>query len=698
MRPTAHVRHIFLSLLATVCCVLSQCGFAASPSDDSWTASAKLRLEQIYDDSTFRAPPLDPAWSDDSTQFRLRSTASSADQPAWLWIQAATGDVVPPPASTPADGEARREAHVSPDRSHRFVRENGDLLIRSADARVGEPVITIPGSDDVEFSEMSWSPNSRYLALVQSDRTNVRKRTMLVPDDPSYPGVRERHFARVGETIETLRVGLVDTTTKTLSWVDLDPVSSDGQQGFYLGQVEWAPNSNELLIEKLSRFRDRRQFLLVNPETNQITPMFDETNDAWAVSSQGKNLGLTWLDGGSKFIVISEKDGWRHAFLYSRDGDELATLTPGAYDIIERGPVDEAAGWFYFYASPDNATQKYLYRVALTATGELERVTPTDQPGTHDYNFSPNLAHAIHTFSTINTPPVVSLVSLPNHDLIKVLQDNQAIQTVLDEWGLPPTEFITIETEPGVLMDALVMKPRHFDPQKKYPVLVYVYGEPHGQTVLDQWAAGQSLFHRVITDLGYVVVSIDNRGTPAPKGAAWRRSVFGSLGPLSTEDQAAAIEKLGEMRPFVDLERVAIWGWSGGGSNTLNALFRKPNVYKVGIAVVPKPQPHLYNAWFQEIYMRTREVNPEGYERSAPLHFADGLAGKLLIVTGSGETNTHIQIIEGLIDRLVELGKPFDYMVYPNRDHGLSEGPGSRVHVRMLIVRYLIENLPRAPR
>jgi dipeptidyl-peptidase-4 len=166
------------------------------------------------------------------------------------------------------------------------------------------------------------------------------------------------------------------------------------------------------------------------------------------------------------------------------------------------------------------------------------------------------------------------------------------------------------------------------------------------------------------------------------------------LGQLSTEEQAAGVRELARTRSYVDLERVAIWGWSGGGSNTLNALFRQPDLYKVGIAVVPKPQPHLYNAWFQEIYMQDRSVNPEGYARSAPLNFAEGLRGNLLIVTGSGETNTHIQIIEGLVDRLIELGKPFDYMVYPNRDHGLREGPGSEVHVRMLIMRYLMEHLP----
>jgi dipeptidyl-peptidase-4 len=201
-----------------------------------------------------------------------------------------------------------------------------------------------------------------------------------------------------------------------------------------------------------------------------------------------------------------------------------------------------------------------------------------------------------------------------------------------------------------------------------------------------------------VADLGYVVVSIDNRGTPAPKGAAWRRAIFGSLGPLSTEEQAAGLKALEKLCPCVDLNRVAIWGWSGGGSNTLNAMFRKPDQYHVGIAVAPRPQPHLYNAGYQEVFMRTPEDNPEGYRKSAPINFAEGLRGKLLIIVGSGETNTHIENTEGLVDRLIELGKRFDYMVYPHRDHGLHEGKGTEVHLRMLIIRYLIEHLQPGPR
>jgi len=377
----------------------------------------------------------------------------------------------------------------------------------------------------------------------------------------------------------------------------------------------------------------------------------------------------------------------------------MTPITPAGSDLIARGQVDDKNGWFYYDASPTNATQRYLYRARLDGTGVPERLTPPDQPGSHRYVFSPDSRWALHTYSTFDKPPATDLVRLPDHRSERMLEDNAALAALVKPLIARPTEFFQLDIGGGVVMDAWMIKPRDFDPAKKYPVFVYVYGEPAGQTVMDDWrGGGHALFHRAVADLGYIVVSMDNRGTPAPKGAAWRRAVFGSLGPLSTEEQAAGLKELARLCPFVDLSRVGIWGWSGGGSNTLNAMFRKPDVYHVGIAVVPKPQPQYYNAWYQEIYMRTPKDNPEGYRTCAPITYAEGLRGDLLIITGSGESNTHIEITEGLVDRLIELGKRFDYFVYPNRDHGLNEGAGTDAHVRMLIARYLIEHLPPGPR
>jgi dipeptidyl-peptidase-4 len=685
-----------------VCCLLI--AFPCSHRCQAQTAGTvdwdqlQQRLKGIYERGEWQAARFEGDWFPDSSGYRVRRRQNGEDRP--MGYEVRTGQ----PVSVP-EIETPRALH-SPDGSRVLEFRGRRLYWR--DLPDGEPQLLIrpPDGREVFYRNPTWSPDGQKVLFIESDETEVRKRSMLVPSDPSYPAIREQRFARVGEKIPKLRVAVYEVATQQTRWLPL----VDTAEGFYLSQVEWAPQSSqdpsankaEVLVERLSRFRDCREFLLFDagndpgnhPLKEPVRTLFRETNEAWVDSSTQKNLRLIWIRGGQQFIVISEKAGWRQAFLYDRNGEELGVLTPGEYDLIERGVVDEAQGWFYFYASPTNATQKYLYRVPLDGSGRLERITPADQAGTHDYQFSPDARWAFHTRSTFDTPPITELVQLPDHQTVRVLEDNAPLQGKSESLQQNPVEFLRLEIEEGLTLDAWLLKPRDFEPTKKYPVFVYVYGEPHAQTVLDGWATVHDQFHRAVADLGYLVISIDNRGTPAPKGAAWRRSVFGSLGPLSTEEQAAALETLAQSRPYVDLSRVGIWGWSGGGSNTLNAMFRKPELYQVGIAVVPKPQPHLYNAWFQEIFMRTVELNPEGYQQSAALNFAEGLRGKLLIITGSGETNTHIQIIEGLVDRLIELGKSFDYMVYPNRDHGLSEGPGTVVHVRMLVIRYLVEHLP----
>ena len=660
--------------------------------ESDWRAAVEPRIRAIYERGGFWGNRFRAEWLRDSSGYVVQENDPRTARRVRVKYDLRTGQrtEVSEPDTVRSESNRMRSA----DGKHILEFRDRNLFVRDLSTGERTQLTNKSTERDVWYREPRWSPDGERIVFIESDETKVRLRSILVPSDPSYPGVRTQRFARVGEKISSLRIGVVDVEGKATQWLSIDAPS----EGFYLGQVDWALNSGEVLVEKLSRFRDTREFLIVDIKTGKAKQIYQETNEAWAVGSQGKNSGLIWVRNGDAFIVITEKDGWRHAWLYSRDGTESSLLTPGDYDMIDRGVVDEQGGWFYFYASPSNGTQKFLYRVPLDGSGELERITPDGQPGTHDYDFSPDAKWAIHTYSTLSTPPVISIVDLPRHSRIRMLEDHSEIRAKLKSAGSRQAEFLKLGIGNGVSMDAWIMKPKDFDESKKYPVFIYVYGEPYAQTVLDRWGAAQSHFHRVVADLGYLVVSIDNRGTPAPKGAAWRRSIFGSLGPLSTEDQAAGLQELARMKPYVDLSRVAIWGWSGGGSNTLNAMFRKPDLYHVGIAVVPKPQPHLYNAWFQEIYMRTREVNPEGYQRSAPINFASGLKGDLLMITGSGETNTHIQIIEGLVDRLIELGKPFDYMVYPNRDHGLREGRGSEVHVRMLIIRYLLEHLPRGPR
>jgi dipeptidyl-peptidase-4 len=215
---------------------------------------------------------------------------------------------------------------------------------------------------------------------------------------------------------------------------------------------------------------------------------------------------------------------------------------------------------------------------------------------------------------------------------------------------------------------------------------------------VDRWGGGRTLFHRALAEAGYIVVSMDNRGTPAPKGAAWRKIVYGTVGDLSSKDQAAAIRALASRHAYLDAGRIGIWGWSGGGSNTLNAMFRFPDVYKVGVSVAPVPDQRLYDTIYQERYMGLPQQNAEGYRIGSPIHFAEGLKGRLLVIHGSGDDNVHYQGTERLVNRLVELGKPFALMVYPNRSHAISEGPGTTAHVYRLVARYFLEHLPAGGR
>ncbi len=693
---SARIARLSLFLLFAILSCRQNVNVAADVStrkaNEASLQAVEPRIRAIYERAEYRARSLQAEWSSDSLSYVMNAPDSEGGGTKWMRYDVVSGKASE--LSEASSSERRREDGLSPDGSRRVYTRQGNLFVSDLKTGKTTALTDVPPDGPISNGRPSWSPDGMQIAFVQVDRSKVRLRAMLIPGDPSYPEVRERRFARVGGEIPTLRIGVIDVFNGALRWM---PIPSTAE-GFYLGQVEWAGNSQELLVEQLNRFRNERDFLLIQSGTGETRTLFHEADRAWVVASIRKNAGLEWVQEGRAFVVISEKDGWRHAYLCSRNGQKETLLTRGNYDIIERVAIDERGGWYYFNASPSNATQKYLYRTRLDGKGSAERVTPQDQPGTHDYAFSPDAKWAFHTYSTFDSPPLTELVAFPSHRVVRTLGDNRELKGKMKALISRPTEFIELDIGDGVVMDAWMLKPSDFDPARKYPVLVYVYGEPHAQTVLDAWGKGHADYHRAIADLGYLVVSIDNRGTPAPKGAAWRRAVFGSLGPLSTEEQAKGLKELGRLRAYVDLSRVAIWGWSGGGSNTLNAMFRRPDVYHVGMAVAPKPQAHLYNAWFQEIYMETRETNPKGYRNASAINFADGLEGDLLIVHGSGETNTHLEIVEGLVDRLIELGKPFDFMSYPNRDHGIRRGKGTSVHLRMHMIRYLLSHLDPGPR
>ena len=546
-----------------------------------------------------------------------------------------------------------------------------------------------------------WSPDGKQIAYWQFDKRGVGIFPLLYnlgapgeivtgfpyPGTARYPSRMDLPYPIAGTTNSAARVGVVSVAGGETKWLG---VPGDPREN-YIARMEWIPGSYELVMQHLNRLQNNNDVLLADAGSGAVKTLLREHDDAWLDVVQE----FLWLHGGKEFLWISERSGWRQVYRVSREGI-VNPVTHGAFDAIRFEGVDEQSGYLYFIASPENATQRYLYRARLDGSGEADRVTPRDAAGTHAYHISPNGRWAFHTFSRMDVPPKTDLVRLPDHHAERALMDNDALQAAAAQLlASSPGEFFELNIGDGVSLDTWMFRPAGFDATKKYPVLVYVYGEPAGQTVLDQWSGGSTTpFNRAVAAEGYIVVSMDNRGTPAPKGRAWRKIVYGSIHPVIVKDQTAGLRALLLTRPYMDASRVAVWGWSGGGSSTLSLMFRSPDVYKVGMAVAPVPDLRLYDTIYQERYMGLPQQNAEGYKNSSAINYVEGLRGKLLIVHGSGDDNVHYSGTELLMNRLIELGKPFDFMEYPNRTHAISQGKGTTLHLYSLLLRYLEEHVP----
>lgn len=589
-------------------------------------------------------------------------------------------------------------AKLSPTARHvAYVRENNlyveDLVTRRITALTtsGNKHV-INGTFDWVYEEelslrdgFAWSPDGTRIAYWQIDTSGVPEFTLVNNTDGLYSRLTTFAYPKVGQQNSTGRVGVVGVGGGETRWLN---VPGDPRQ-HYIARLSWTPDAKHLLLQQLNRRQNRNLVLQADPGTGQVTTVLTERDDAWVdVHDEWK-----WLADGRRFTWISDRDGWRHVYLASCEGQDVKLATPGEFDVTELLHVDEPQKSVYFLASPDNPTQRYLYRIGLDAD-KPKRLTPVGQTGWHDYQISPNGRYAIHSGSAADSPPVVELVELPQHATKRVLADNAELRKRFGELKKTATEFFRVEIGDGVLLDGWCLKPPNFDPAKKYPLLVYVYGEPAGQTVADRWGGRNQLWHLMLAQRGYVVMSFDNRGTPAPRGRTWRKAMYRKLGILGPADQAAALEKVLAARPYLDARRVGIWGWSGGGSTSLHAIFKYPQLYKTALAVAPVPNRRFYDTIYEERYMGLPGDNPDGYLQGSAINFAHQLQGNLLLVHGTGDDNCHYQGTEALINELVRLNKPFTMMAYPNRSHSISEGTNTSRHLRELLTRYLTDNLP----
>jgi dipeptidyl-peptidase-4 len=530
-----------------------------------------------------------------------------------------------------------------------------------------------------------WSPDSKSIAYWKIDARQIPNFLLIDNTDSIYSFTKPVEYPKVGVSPSFCYIYVVNVENGTSAKMN---VPGDAQQ-HYIPRMEWAGNSTELVIQQLDRKQQQSKIMYCNAASGNVQEIYNESDKAWVdVKSRWSEdpTGWEWVKGGNAFLWVSEKDGWRHVYIISRDGKKETLITKGNYDILTINGYDDKSGYIYFTASPQNATQKYLYRIKMSG-GEPEKLSPADEQGTHEYDISPAGLYAAHNFSNANTPWITDWVSLPSHKVLRS-EDPAAAKPNHNK-----IEFFQVTTEDNITMDGWMIKPAHFDSTKKYPVVFYVYTEPASTTVDDQWGTARSLYTGNMAEDGYIYISLDGRGTPAPKGAAWRKAIYGNVGVINVHDQAMAAKKIIQW-PYVDTSRIAVWGWSGGGSTTLSLMFQYGDIYKTGIAIAPVASRFTYDDIYEERYMGLPQENRDAFVKASAITYAKNLKGNLLVVHGTGDDNVHYQNTELLINELVKYNRQFSLMSYPNRTHAINEGEGTTQHLHTLFTNYLREHCP----
>ncbi len=533
-----------------------------------------------------------------------------------------------------------------------------------------------------------WSPDGTKIAYWQSDTEGTGTFLMIDNIDSLYSFTIPLPYPKAGTTNSAVKVGVVDVATAKSEWFD---VPGDPREN-YIARMDFVPGTDEVMIQQLNRLQNTNSVYYGNVKTMALKKFYEDKDDAFLDIHDN----IEWLDGNKYFTWTSEKDGWRHLYRVSRDGSSETLITKGDFDVISISCIDPKGGYVYYLASPESAVEQYLYRSKLNGKGSAERVTPQGFSGHHNYSIAPGARYAFYSYGNSFTPSVYEMITLPDHKTITVLEDNAALKKVYDSYGFNHREYFQVNIGPAVL-DGWMIKPRDFDASKKYPVIFNIYGEPASSTVQNSWSGGDT-WNQLLAENGYIVMSIDPRGTNNPKGREWRKSIYGKVGIVAMADHAKAVKMAEEMFPFMDPERIGVWGWSGGGSSTAHLMFEYPDVYSTGIAVAGVYSQYLYDSIYQERYMGLPSTNPEGYRLGSPINHAAGLKGNLMLIHGTGDDNVHYQSCEMLVNELIKQGKMFSMMSYPMRSHGIFEREGTTLHLYSTMLKYWKEHLPAGPR
>ncbi|MEP7706603.1 S9 family peptidase [Paraglaciecola sp. 25GB23A] len=649
----------------------------------------------------------DYQWNSDQSQLMIYTNSqkvwrSKSRGDYWLLkIKNGTLTQLGQSAPKPTDASMMFAKFSPDDQSVAYVRDNNIYLQSLSDFSIIQ--LTQDGKDHIingifdwvyeeEFSiadGFRWSPDSQHIAYWQLNTSPVKNFTMINNTDALYPTLTVFPYPKAGEENSTVRIGMVNVKNQQTQWANIPADTTD----FYIPRMDWAGNSTEIIVQKVNRLQNHNDHYLVDVKSGKATNIFVDQDSAFIEDY----YDVKWLKDAQHFLKISERDGWRHVYSVSRDGKRISDITPGEFDIIAIKHVDETQGWLYFTSGKDKVIEQYLYRSKLDGSGAIERVTPTKWQGTNNYQISPDGKLAVQTYSSFNIPTQYHIVSLYDHSTIRTLIDNHEVTEALSNLAMAKVEFFRVPSYDGLELDGMIMRPANFNPKRKYPILFYVYGEPAGQTVKNTWGRGP-MWYQYLTEQGFIVASIDNRGTKSPRGREWRKQIYRNIGTLAAKDQATALDEMAKRWSYIDTSRVGVWGHSGGGSMTLNMLFRYPEKYQAGIAAAPVPDVRLYDTIYQERYMGLpdtyqMENGLDAYDQASPISFAQNLQGKLLLIHGTGDDNVHYQGSERLINKLVENNKQFEFMSYPNRSHSLREGKGTQLHQMTMMADFFKLNL-----
>ena len=596
-----------------------------------------------------------------------------------------------------SDKDKQQLATLSPDgKKVAFVYQN-NIYIKdfetgkeTAVTTDGEKNKIINGAPDWVYEEefgfnqaFYWSPDGKKIAYIRFDESKVKSFSMQMfagqaprlEQNALYPEIRTWKYPKAGEDNSVVSVHIYDVNTQKTITADIGKNTD-----IYIPRIRWTKNPNTLSIIRLNRLQNKLEILFADAQNGNTKVIYTDTNKYYIGEETLDNL--KFLNNGKQFVISSEKDGYRHIYLYDLNGKLVKQLTKGDWDVIDFVGYDEKNKICYYISSEESPITRTLY--AVNIKGKKKKLST--QKGSNRAVFSTSFKYYINYFSNSQTPNYVSLHSASGK-LIRVLKDNEALKKKIAEYGGVNKEFFTFKTSEGVELYGYMIRPPNFDPNKKYPVLMYQYSGPNSQSVIDRWSFGWDM---LLAQKGYITVCVDGRGTGG-RGEEFRKITYKQLGKYETVDQIETAKYIGSL-PYIDKNRIGIWGWSYGGFETLLALTKGADYFKAGIAVAPVTNWRYYDNIYTERYMRTPQENPDGYDDNSPTTYADRLKGKLLLVHGMGDDNVHFQNSAEFSEALVQANKQFREFFYTNRNHGIYGG-NTRMHLYTMMTNFILNNL-----